>query len=84
MSNLKHTIGLWNRGKKTKEEIDIISSLSIGIIKTYKEFRKIKNLKTTSLRDTIYLEEVLTVLDTYLRPPIEKATGQKIGKLING
>jgi hypothetical protein len=53
-----------------------------GIIKTYKEFERLKNHPKTNLRDRIYLDGVLAVLDTYLKKPVEEATGEKIEDLI--
>ena len=51
------------------------------MMKTYKEFERIKNCDI-SLRDRIYLDGVLTVLDGFLKDPIEKHTGKTIEELL--
>lgn len=53
-----------------------------AFIKTYKEFERISKHKDTSLKDVVYLNGVLAVLDSYFEKPFEKATGGKIEDLL--
>ena len=49
-----------------------------AINKTYAEFERIKNNPDVSLKDRIYLDGVLAILDVKLKQPIESVTGKKI------
>jgi hypothetical protein len=55
-----------------------------GIRKVFIEFEKIINSSEASLKDRIYLDGVIAVLYTYLKPSVEKATGMKIEEILNG
>ena len=49
-----------------------------AINKTYAEFERIKNNPDVSLKDRIYLDGVLAILDVKLKQPIESVTGKPI------
>lgn len=53
-----------------------------AINKTYSEFERIKNNPDVSLKDRIYLDGVLAILDVNLKQPIESVTGKKIKEII--
>ena len=53
-----------------------------AINKTYAEFERIKNNADVSLKDRIYLDGVLAILDVKLKQPIESVTGKPIDELL--
>lgn len=76
---------LWNRQSDTTlangRLIAASPDMLEAMVNTYSEFKRLRE-KATHIKDMLYLDGVLSVLDTYMVPAVEKVTGKEISEVL--